>query len=157
MLGVWQQCTSGLGVTNQTCYELSGGCFTTYGFDYKPGFDKGYITWWNNNERAWTVYSDAMVADTEAEISVRPIPQEPMVRASPPYAECLQLTNGPIHFQQYIVMNVAISEGFGLVDVENLKFPGTMSVDYVRVYQPKGAINTGCDPKDFPTAAYIET
>ncbi|KAF9023555.1 beta-glucan synthesis-associated [Hymenopellis radicata] len=31
-----------------------------------------------------------------------------------------------------------------------------MSIDYVRVYQPKGVINIGCDPIDFPTKAYIE-
>ena len=30
-------------------------------------------------------------------------------------------------------------------------------VDWVRVYQRKDAINVGCDPKDYPTAAYIET
>jgi hypothetical protein len=35
--GIFQQTTSGLAVTNQTCYELSGGCFTVYGFEYKPG------------------------------------------------------------------------------------------------------------------------
>ena len=59
--------------------------------------------------------------------------------------------------QQYIIMNLAISEGFGAIDVENLQFPATMSIDYVRVYQPKNAVNTGCDPKEFPTAQYIET
>jgi hypothetical protein len=52
---------------------------------------------------------------------------------------------------------LAISLNFGFVDFENLEFPATMSVDYVRVYQPKDAINTGCDPKEYPTAAYIET
>lgn len=31
-----------------------------------------------------------------------------------------------------------------------------MSVDYIRVYQPKGAINIGCDPDDFPTQSYIK-
>lgn len=77
--GAWQQCTSGLSVTNQSCYELSGGCFTTFGFEYKPGFDEGYITWYNNNERAWTLYAAAMVGDQATEIDVRPIPLEPMV------------------------------------------------------------------------------
>lgn len=32
-----------------------------------------------------------------------------------------------------------------------------MLVDYIRVYQRKGETNVGCDPKDFPTAAYINT
>jgi hypothetical protein len=32
-----------------------------------------------------------------------------------------------------------------------------MRVDWIRVYQPKGQQpNIGCDPKDFPTAAYIK-
>lgn len=53
-------------------------------------------------------------------------------------------------------MNLAISNNFGQVDLENLKFPAFMSVDYVRVYQKKDAVKTGCDPIDFPTAAYIE-
>lgn len=54
-------------------------------------------------------------------------------------------------------MNLAISNNFGEVDLENLQFPAYMSVDYVRVYQKKDAVKTGCDPEDFPTAAYIET
>jgi len=30
-----------------------------------------------------------------------------------------------------------------------------MSIDYIRVYQPRDAINIGCDPHDFPTQDYI--
>ena len=30
-----------------------------------------------------------------------------------------------------------------------------MHVDYIRVYQPKNAINYGCDPVGFPTSNYI--
>lgn len=37
--GVYQQATSGVTTTNQQCYELTGGCFSVYGFEYKPGFD----------------------------------------------------------------------------------------------------------------------
>ncbi|KAG5635587.1 hypothetical protein H0H81_010733 [Sphagnurus paluster] len=35
--GVFQQTTSGLALTNQDCYEFNAGCFTVYGFQYKPG------------------------------------------------------------------------------------------------------------------------
>lgn len=35
--GVNQQAVSGLAFTNETCYQYGGGCFTTYGFEYKPG------------------------------------------------------------------------------------------------------------------------
>lgn len=52
-------------------------------------------------------------------------------------------------------MNLGMSTNFGTVDVEHLPFPVTMKVDYVRVYQDPDQINIGCDPKDFPTQAYI--
>lgn len=57
---------------------------------------------------------------------------------------------------QYIIANLGMSSNFGFVDVEHLTFPSSMLVDWIRVYQPKNAINIGCDPSDFPTAAYIE-
>lgn len=31
-----------------------------------------------------------------------------------------------------------------------------MMIDYVRVYQRTDSQNVGCDPKDYPTADYIE-
>lgn len=36
-------------------------------------------------------------------------------------------------------------------------FPAIMQIDYVRVYQRSGATNIGCDPKDYPTADYINS
>lgn len=53
-------------------------------------------------------------------------------------------------------MNLGISESFGAVQYDELTFPSTMRVDYVRVYQDPNAVNIGCDPPGFPTAAYIE-
>lgn len=50
-----------------------------------------------------------------------------------------------------------MSENFGFVDVDHLPFPSTMRVDYVRVYQDPDNKNWGCDPDDYPTAAYINT
>ena len=54
-------------------------------------------------------------------------------------------------------MNLGISEAFGFVDYDNLIFPSTMRVDWIRVYQDPANINIGCDPEEFPTKAYIET
>ena len=48
-----------------------------------------------------------------------------------------------------------MSKNFGPVDLDQLTFPAHMRIDYIRVYQPTNAINIGCDPKDFPTEAYI--
>jgi beta-glucanase (GH16 family) len=131
--GAFQQATSVVSKTNQDCYELATQCFSVYGFEYKPGFDKGYITWINDGKKAWTLMQPGLAADTRVEISARPIPQEPM----------------------YIIMNLGMSRNFGNVDLEHLTFPTTMRIDWIRVYQPADAINIGCDPKDFPTQAYI--
>ncbi|KAJ7706348.1 beta-glucan synthesis-associated [Mycena rosella] len=132
--GAFQQATSVVTQTNQRCYQLIESCFEVFGFEYKPGFDGAYISWISDNQVAWTLNQAGMAADTAVEISARPVPQEPM----------------------YIIANLGMSENFGTVDFEHLTFPAVMRVDYVRVYQPKDAINIGCDPADFPTAAYIE-
>ncbi|KJA25874.1 glycoside hydrolase family 16 protein [Hypholoma sublateritium FD-334 SS-4] len=133
MGGAFQQATSTVTETNQQCYELTGNCFSTYGFEYKAGFDTGYITWISDAVPAWTIKSAGLGADTTVEISARPIPQEPM----------------------YLIANLGMSENFGTVDLTNLVFPTKMRIDWIRVYQPSDSINIGCDPTDFPTAAYI--
>ncbi|KAK0233043.1 beta-glucan synthesis-associated [Armillaria fumosa] len=132
--GAFQQATSGVSITDQNCYQLATGCFAVYGFEYKPGYDDGYITWINNNKAAWTLKGPGVAADTRVEISARPVPLEPM----------------------YILVNLGMSENFGYVDLDHLTFPAVMSIDYIRVYQPKDSINVGCNPDDFPTQAYIE-
>lgn len=132
--GAYQQAASALSITNQSCYQHGGtGCSAIYGFEYKPGYDGAYISWINNGKLAWTLYPGAVGANTAVEVSARPIPQEPM----------------------YIIANLGISPAFGGLDVTKLSFPAIMTVDWVRVYQPKGTKNIGCDPPDFPTAAYI--
>lgn len=39
-----QQATSVVTQTNQDCYEGGTGCFSVYGFEYKPGFDSSVRT-----------------------------------------------------------------------------------------------------------------
>ncbi|GLB35997.1 putative glycoside hydrolase family 16 protein [Lyophyllum shimeji] len=131
--GAFQQATSAVSETNQDCYEFLLGCFSVYGFEYKPGFDDAYISWVSDGRLAWTLRQEAMVADETVEISARPIPQEPM----------------------YIIVNLGMSMNFGNVDLEHLRFPVMMRVDWIRVYQRKDSINVGCDPKEFPTQEYI--
>ena len=36
---VYQQSSSVLSETDQNCYEDNTGCFSTYGFEYKPGYE----------------------------------------------------------------------------------------------------------------------
>ena len=42
-----------------------------------------------------------------------------------------------------------------VIDLSTMTFPGEFKIDYVRVYQRKNEVNIGCDPKDCPTAKYI--
>ncbi|CAE6351177.1 unnamed protein product [Rhizoctonia solani] len=130
----WQQTTSVVTNTNQNCYTQEGGCFSAYGFEYKPGKD-GYIQWVNDAKMVWEIKAAGMGADSKTQISQRPVPQEPM----------------------YILANLGMSYNFGPIDFEHLVFPAYMLVDYIRVYQPVNQQNIGCDPPDFPTANYINT
>ncbi|KAF9234999.1 glycoside hydrolase family 16 protein [Melanogaster broomeanus] len=132
--GAYQQTTSGLSTTNQDCYELDEGCYSVYGFEYVPGFENAYITWISDSKRVWTVMAGGLGPDPLTEIDARPIPQEPM----------------------YIIANLGFSLNFGDIDFTELQLPTTMTVDYIRVYQPANAKNIGCDPPNFPTASYIE-
>ncbi|KAI0082382.1 concanavalin A-like lectin/glucanase [Panus rudis PR-1116 ss-1] len=128
-----QQATSVVTDTNQGCYEGTLGCYSIYGFEYKPGFDDAYITWISDNKVSWTLKVAGLDADPAVEISARPVPQEPM----------------------YIIVNLGMSHNFGDVDLDHIPFPVHLRVDYIRVYQDPDNKNIGCSPKDFPTEAYI--
>ena len=92
-----------------------------------------YITWLSDGAISWTVNGAGLAADDRVNLSARPVPMEPM----------------------YLLANLGMSLNFGEVDLEHLVFPAAMLVDYIRVYQDPKHINIGCDPPDFPTAAYI--
>eukprot|EP00759_Apiculatamorpha_spiralis_P056286 PhF_6_TR7991/c0_g1_i1/m.12266 len=55
----------------------------------------------------------------------------------------------------YLILNVATSQSNFQPRNPSLKFPSSMIVDYVRVYQPEGDVNVGCDPAKYKTADYI--
>ncbi|KAJ6519664.1 beta-glucan synthesis-associated protein [Mycena sanguinolenta] len=131
--GAFQQATSVVTQTSQQCYQLLEQCFSVFGFEYKPGFSGAYVSWISDGKLSWTLNQAGMAEDPVVEIDQRPVPQEPM----------------------YIIANLGMSLNFGAVDFDHLTFPAVMRVDYIRVYQPADAINIGCDPKDFPTQAYI--
>ncbi|KAI0361539.1 hypothetical protein OH77DRAFT_1545770 [Trametes cingulata] len=108
---VYEQATSVVTVRDQEAYEFSGGKYTTYGFQYKPGFEGAYIAWIANNELAWILHQEGMAADPRVEISVRPVLQESM----------------------YLIANLGISSNFGAVDFAHLQFPSTLRMDWIRV------------------------
>ncbi|KAF7344352.1 GH16 domain-containing protein [Mycena sanguinolenta] len=131
----FQQATSVVSTTNQSCYQLTEQCFAVNGFEYLPGYGDAYISWITNNKVSWTLNVAGVGADAETQIAARPVPGEPM----------------------YILANLGISHAFGFVDFQHLTFPSVMQIDWIRVYQDPDNINVGCDTTDFPTQAYINT
>ncbi|KAG6898818.1 hypothetical protein C0993_003928, partial [Termitomyces sp. T159_Od127] len=113
--------------------------------NFFPGFeywgnpknpDEGYITWQVDGVQSHRLGAAAVAPDqgpTGSGVGQRLIPVEPMS----------------------IVLNLGISPNWQTIDPSTLLFPAEMLIDYVRVYQRKGATNVGCNPKDFPTADYI--
>ncbi|KAF8973276.1 glycoside hydrolase family 16 protein, partial [Flammula alnicola] len=135
-----QQATSVTTNTNPNCYEQDGGCYSIYGFEvHISSFvllkinDQQYIAWISSGQLAWTLKGPGMGPDPSVQISARPVSGEPL----------------------YLIANLGMSRNFGHVDLRHLPFPAHMKIDYIRVYQPKTAINVGCNPNDFPTEAYI--
>ena len=47
-----------------------------------------------------------------------------------------------------------MSPSFGRIDPA-LLLPAHMDIDWIRVYQPRGSYNVGCDPPEMPTLKYI--
>ncbi|BGP18552.1 hypothetical protein JCM10213v2_006618 [Rhodosporidiobolus nylandii] len=132
--GVYQQATSAISYTNPRAYELSGGEFETYGFEWDNDETDGYITWTSNGEADWTLTAAAVGPNSKVAIGQRLISQEP----------------------HYIVLNLGISDSFQTIDYGHLQFPAVMLVDYVRVYQQEGKQSVTCDPASHPTSKYIQ-
>ncbi|KAH8918053.1 glycoside hydrolase family 16 protein [Atractiella rhizophila] len=128
---VYQESVSVISSTDTQAYN--GNSYKTYGFDYKPGKD-GWITWYYDGQPTWTMQAAAIGPNTLTEISQRLVSEEPMS----------------------IVLNFAFSTKFqGDPSYGKIVFPQTFYIDYVRIYQ-RGSVNVGCDPKDHPTAQYIQ-
>ncbi|GAA6038390.1 hypothetical protein JCM8097_007625 [Rhodosporidiobolus ruineniae] len=132
--GVYQQASSGVTYTNSTSYELNGGGFSTYGFEYDTDEKNGYITWFSDEKPDWTLTAAAVGPNSKTGVGQRLISKEPM----------------------YMILNLGISDSFQTIDYKNLKFPAHMLIDYVRIYQEPGKENIGCDPPDMPTSKYIK-
>lgn len=139
--GVYQQAGSVVSKTNRDCYQIpetpgATPCFTTMGFQYKPGFasDSAHVTWINDDKKSWKLDIAGFGADTNTMISERMVSKEPM----------------------YMIMNLGMSVGFsGAIDFERLTFPAEMKVDWIRIYQYEEDMNIGCDPASHPTSNYI--
>ncbi|RKP08189.1 beta-glucan synthesis-associated, partial [Thamnocephalis sphaerospora] len=126
-----QQMVSAKTKLTPNVYEGQG--FQTYGFDYVPG-PEGNVKWYVGDKKRASLDARAVGPNAGNGVAQRPISEEPM----------------------YIVMNVGMSAGFGEVRADAVKFPATMSIDYVRIYQDPKKVDVTCDPKDRPTQQYIK-
>ncbi|GEQ72260.1 hypothetical protein JCM33374_g5947 [Metschnikowia sp. JCM 33374] len=132
--GPFQQAVSAVSTLNTTWYTdgPDSGNFQEYGFEYLNDNDKGYITWYVGQDPTLTV--NAYALGPNGNVGFRRVAKEPLS----------------------IVMNLGISNNWAYIDWPSLKFPLSMRVDYLRIYQPKDSINMSCDPEDYPTVEYIK-
>ncbi|KAL0958584.1 hypothetical protein HGRIS_013925 [Hohenbuehelia grisea] len=134
-----QQAVSTLTRTPSDMFQGSGKRFTQFGFEYwadPQNRDDGYVAWQVDGQQSVRVGARSVGADQGPDgtgVGKRLIPEEPMS----------------------IILNLGISSNWQTIDLSTMIFPAEMLVDYVRVYQRKGHTNIGCDPKDYPTADYI--
>lgn len=129
----FQQAVSAVTTLNTEWYEYGpqGGYFQKYAIEYLNDDKDGYIRWFVGDNPTWTLYATAL--HPSGNIGWRQISKEPMS----------------------MILNLGISNNWAYIDWESLFFPVTMSVDYVRIYQPKDAVSITCDPEDYPTYDYI--
>ena len=180
-----QQAVSSLTQTPSDMFQGNGDNFRTLGKLFlflislisinQTGFEywsdpnnrqNGFVNWQVDGQQTSSLYAPAVGPDQGtggSGVGQRLIPEEPMAiilnlgisrmfRLSffllhylPPFLRILNLTNCPWH-------NTA---NWQPIDLSTMTFPAEYKVDYIRVYQRTGQTNTGCNPKNYPTADYI--
>lgn len=132
--GPFQQAISAVTTLNTSWYEFGpgSGYFQRFAIEYLNDDENGYIRWFVGDTPTMTLHSKAL--HPNGNIGWRQISKEPMS----------------------IVMNLGISNNWAYIDWQSIYFPVTMSIDYVRLYQPPNSKSVTCDPDDYPTYDYIQ-
>lgn len=133
--GPVQQAVSAITTLNTSWYEFgpNAGKFQKYAYEYLNDDQDGYIRWFVGDVPTYTLYAKAL--HPNGNINWRRISKEPMS----------------------IVMNLGISNNWAYIDWQFIFFPVTMSIDYVRIYQPNDSVDMTCDPASHPTYDYIQS
>ncbi|KAF9515024.1 glycoside hydrolase family 16 protein [Hydnum rufescens UP504] len=129
--GMYQEAVSAVSATRQDAWQFNGRKFATYGVEYVPG-PNGHITWVNDGEPSWTVFSSSIGPNPNTNISQRNIPEEPL----------------------YIIMNLGISHGFGYTMSAYTKIQTIGIFSFVELHL-ESLLKVGCSPEAFPTEKYI--
>ena len=107
-----------------------------YAFEYKPGFDNGYITWVNDGKPSWTLIAQGMDADPLAEIGKREVTQEPMVSTS----HVSSLSNGNSAFSHFSTLlptsgyhpssdSSILRDSYSLLSCQSITFESTSRLE----------------------------
>jgi len=127
--GPYQQAISSTTILNNDWYD--GQAYQKYAFEYVPGTSTGKIAWFVGEEQSWLLDGRAM--GKNGNVDQRIISEEPMA----------------------MVLNMGLASSWAPSGVGGLKFPTTMHVDYVRIYQKEGEESLTCDPEGWETTEYI--
>jgi beta-glucanase (GH16 family) len=128
--GLLQQTVSFVTSVNEEAFEEHA--YTVFGVEYVPG-EHGWVQWYVDGKPTCRLDARAVDKNAASGVAQRLIANEPMS----------------------IIINVGMSDSFSPIDHEHLPPHATMSVDYIRLYQPPERTDLGCDPPDMPTATYI--
>ncbi|SJM82956.1 probable Beta-glucan synthesis-associated protein KRE6 [Zygosaccharomyces bailii] len=131
--GPFQQAVSAITTLHPDWYEFgpTSGKYQTYGYELLNDDENGYIQWFVGDRPTMALYAKAL--HPNGNIGWRRLSKEPLS----------------------IILNLGISNNWAYIDWEMILFPVTMSIDYVRIYQPNNSVSVTCDPEDYPTAEYI--
>ncbi|KAF7884110.1 uncharacterized protein EAF01_011533 [Botrytis porri] len=129
--GPFQQAISGTTLLNNNWYD--GLQYQKYAFEYTPGVSStGKIAWFVGDEQ--TFMMDGRAIGQNGNVAQRLVSEEPMS----------------------VILNLGISGAWSQILLGDLRFPTTMHVDYVRIYQREGKESVTCDPEGWETTEYIE-
>ncbi|ESK95791.1 glycoside hydrolase family 16 protein [Moniliophthora roreri MCA 2997] len=136
--GPYQQAVSAVTYIDDINYDGQG--FAPYAFEWwsdPKHRDQGYITWFSQGQRSWTMTAGAVGPDSTSLVGQRLVPEEPM----------------------YVILNFGMAASFQAQDYKHMQFPAHMYIDYVRIYQREGTRSSDgltCDPPSHPTKNYID-
>ncbi|KAM3077179.1 beta-glucan synthesis-associated protein [Clarireedia jacksonii] len=128
--GPFQQAISGTTLLNNNWYD--GHAYQKYAFEYIPGTSEGKIAWFVGEDQ--TFMMDGRAVGPNGNVGARQASEEPMS----------------------MVLNLGFSGAWSEILMGDLRFPTTMYVDYVRIYQREGEEMLTCDPPGYPTTQYIK-
>ena len=113
--------------------------------EWKLGAD-GKVAWYYDGAFVWSM--DAASFGEYQVCAAKPEGGQACERTPP-----REMPNEPMS----LVINTAIGTwNGGMSALDGKHWPASFWIDYVRVWQPKGELNIGCNPPDYPTKAYIE-